>query len=116
MAIVDGYYSHPHIAAQLYPNLHAAREGYGALGDFGALHGFEDDLKRVFALIPGAGNAYNSLVGLIQQKAREGALQAVPEIKAQVESTVKPYVFAALLLGFGGFLFGVSTWLQNRRG
>ena len=116
MAIVDGLYSRPEIAAQLYPNLDSARLGYSPLGEFGQLSGFEDDLKRVFSLIPGAGNAYQSLVGLIQQKAKEGALQAVPQIKAEVEATVKPYVFAALLLGFGGFLFGISTYLVNRRG
>jgi hypothetical protein len=112
MSVVDSYYSHPHVAAQLYPNLEAAQLGYSALGEFG---GFEDDLKRVFSLIPGAGNAYQSLVGLIQQKAKEGALQAVPQIKAEVEKTVKPFVYAALLLGFAGFCLGMSTYLQNRR-
>lgn len=115
MSTVEGYYRHPHVAAQLYPNYDAALHGYSALGEFGQLGSFEDDLKRVFALIPGSGNAYASLVGLIQQKAKEGALQAVPEIKAKVEETVKPFVLAALLLGAGGFLFGLSTYLMNRR-
>jgi hypothetical protein len=112
MATVEGYYSHPHIEAQLYPNLDAAMRGTVPLAGLGS---FEDDLKRVFSLIPGAGNAYQRLVGLIQQKAKEGAQQAIPEIKAQVEATVKPYVYAAFLLGIGGFLFGLSTYLQNRR-
>ncbi len=107
MAIVDGYYSHPHVRAQM---------GLSPLYESGGeLSGVEDDVKRILALIPGASGYYNSLVALIQQKAKEGALQAVPEIKAQVEATVKPYVYAAFLLGLGGFLFGLSTYLQNRR-
>lgn len=115
MAAVDGYYSHPHVRAQLYPDLDAAVRGASPLGEFGQLGGFEDDVKRILSMIPGASGYYNSLVGLIQQKAKEGALQAVPEIKAQVEATVKPYVYASFLLGLGGFLFGLSMWLQNRR-
>ncbi len=114
MATVEGYYSHPHVAAQLFPNLDAARGGWGSLGSVGQLGGVEDDVKRILSLIPGASGYYNSLVALIQQKAKEGALQAVPEIKAQVEATVKPYVYAAFLLGLGGFLFGISTYLRNR--
>lgn len=101
--------------AHLYPNLDAALYGLGSIGSVSQLGGFEDDLKRVFSLIPGAGNAYNSLVGLIQQKAKEGALQAIPQIKAEVESTVKPFVYASLLLGFAGFAIGLSTYMLNRR-
>ena len=130
MASVNSYYSHPHVEAQLYPSYDAARQaGYGysyeeamkadgyspGLGYLGYLGGFEDNLKRVFNAIPGASGAYNDLVLLIQAKAKEGAEQAIPRIKSEVESTVKPFVIAALLLGFGGFLFGISTYLQNRR-
>jgi len=82
----------------------------------GALYGFEDNLKRVFSLIPGAGSAYTDLVALIESKAKEGAEQAIPRIKSEVEATVKPYVIAALLLGFGGFMFGISTYMIARRG
>ncbi len=82
----------------------------------GSLYGFEDNLKRVFSMIPGASNAYNDLVELIKSKAKEGAEAAIPRIKSEVESTVKPYVIAALLLGFGGFLFGISTYMMHRRG
>lgn len=110
MAIVDGYWTHPQVRAQmgLSPLYESSYEG-------GGLGGVEDDVKRILSLIPGASGYYNSLIALIQQKAKEGALQAVPEIKAQVEATVKPYVYTAFLLGLGGFLFGISTYLQNRR-
>jgi hypothetical protein len=111
MSTVEGYYNHPNVAAQLYPNYGAAQMGYSSLGEF---WGFEENLKRVFAAIPGASTAYNDLVALIQQKAKEGAEQAIPRIKSEVESTVKPYVIAALLLGLGGFLFGISTYMMNR--
>jgi hypothetical protein len=100
--------------AELYPDYRSAVYGsrfYG-LG----LSGFEDNLKRVFSLIPGAGTAYSDLVQLIESKAKEGAEQAIPRIKSEVEATVKPFVIAAMLLGFGGFLFGISTYLQYRRG
>ena len=112
MSAVEGYVNHPHVHAQLYPNYEAARRA--GLG-YGGLYGFEDNLKRVFSLIPGAGNAYNDLVSLIESKAKEGAEQAIPRIKSEVEATVKPYVIAALLLGFGGFLFGISTYMAARR-
>ena len=115
MATVEGYYDHPHIRAQLYPNLDAAKLGYSPIGEY-QLGGVEDDVRRILSLIPGASGYYNSLVGLIQQKAKEGAMQAIPQIKAEVEATVKPYVIAAMLLGLGGFLFGLSTYMMNRRG
>lgn len=114
MATVEGYYAHPHIEAQLYPNLDSAVRGGEPLGSFG-LGGVEDDVKRILSLIPGASGYYNSLITLIQQKAREGAEQAIPRIKGEVEATVKPYVYAAFLLGLGGFLFGLSTYLSNRK-
>lgn len=114
MSAVEGYYSHPHVQAQLYPSLDAAQRGYSPLGEW-QLGGVEDDVRRILSLIPGASAYYNSLVALIQQKAREGAEQAIPRIKAEVEATVKPYIYAAFLLGLGGFLFGLSTYLRNRR-
>lgn len=115
MATIDGYHNHPHVAAQLYPNYDAARYGVGGLGDFGQLGGVEDDVKRILGLIPGASGYYNSLIALIQQKAKEGAEQAIPRIKSEVEATVKPFVYAAFLLGLGGFLLGLSSYLSNRR-
>lgn len=114
MATVEGYYDHPHIRAQLYPNYEAAQLDYSPLGEY-QLGGAEDDVRRILSLIPGASGYYNSLVALIQQKAKEGAEQAIPRIKSEVESTVKPYVYAAFLLGLGGFLFGLSTYMMNRR-
>lgn len=119
MATVEGYYSHPHVQAQLYPDYESAiaddasYDGLGYVSGLGA--SFEDNLKRVFAAIPGASGAYNDLVLLIQSKAKQGAEAAIPRIKGEVEATVKPYVIAAMLLGFGGFLFGISTFLQNRK-
>lgn len=116
MSTVHGYYNHPHVAAQIYPDYESAvndQDGLGYVNGLGA--SFEDNLKRVFAAIPGASGAYNDLVLLIQSKAKAGAEQAIPRIKAEVEGTVKPYVMAAMLLGLGGFLFGISTYLQNRK-
>lgn len=113
MGATHGYYSRPEVEAQLFPNYEAAQAG---LGGFGSLGSAEDDVKRILSLIPGASAYYNSLVALIQQKAKEGALQAVPEIKAQVEATVKPFVIASMLLGFAGFAIGLSSYIMNRRG
>jgi hypothetical protein len=117
MATVEGYYSHPHVRAQLYPDLDAAQHGTQPIGyvHVAGLGGVEDDVKRNLSLIPGASGYYGSLVTLIQQKAKEGAEQAIPRIKSEVEATVKPYVYAAFLLGLGGFLFGISTYLSNRK-
>jgi hypothetical protein len=113
MSTVEGYYNHPHVAAQLFPNYESAmRDGLYGLGDLG---GFEDDLKRIFGLIPGASSGYASLVGLIQQKAREGAEAAIPKIKHEVEAAVKPFVIVAGLLGLAGFLFGLSAYMTARR-
>ena len=114
MATVEGYYSHPHVEAQLYPNYDEAVRGTTPLYGYG-LGGVEDDVKRILSLIPGASGYYNSLVTLIQQKAKEGAEQAIPRIKSEVEATVKPYVIAAFLFGIGGFLFGLSTYLSNKK-
>lgn len=116
MSTMHGYYNHPQVQAELFDSYEAARSGSTPLGSFGGLGSAEDDVKRILSLIPGASGYYNSLVALIQEKAKEGALQAVPEIKAQVESTVKPFVIAAMLLGFAGFAIGVSTYMMNRRG
>lgn len=113
MGAVHGYYSHPQVEAELFESYEAAKRDQ--LGGFSGLGSAEDDVKRILSLIPGASGYYNSLVALIQQKAKEGALQAVPEIKAQVEATVKPYVIGALLIGFAGFAVGISTYLMNRR-
>lgn len=113
MAIIDGYYNDPHVRAQMDPRT-AVQFGRVIDAEGYELSGFEENLKRVFSAIPGASTAYNDLVGLIQQKAKEGAEQAIPRIKHEVESTVKPYVIAALLLGLGGFLFGISTYMLQR--
>lgn len=105
-------------AAQVYPSYEdAVADGwnYDGVPHLNGLGGFEENLKRVFAAIPGAGNAYNDLVLLIQSKAKQGAEQAIPTIEAAVEKKVTPYVIAAGLLGLGGFLFGLSTYLQYRR-
>jgi hypothetical protein len=114
MSTVNGYYNHPHVRAQLFPNYDAARRA-GFSGYDPGLGDFESELQSIFAAIPGAGNAYNDLVQLIQTKAKEGAEQAIPDIQAKVEATVKPYVIAALLIGFGGFLFGFSSYMALRR-
>ena len=110
----QSYYNHPHVNAQIYPNYDAARRQAALDGLYG-LDGFEEELKRIFALIPGASNGYASLVGLIKQKAKEGAEEAIPRIKAEVEATVKPYVIVAGLIGFAGLLFGISAYKMAQR-
>lgn len=108
MGTVHGYYNHPHVAAQLFPDYASARRasfgGYGGLGDF------ESDLKRIFAAIPGASGAYDDLVALIQAKAKEGAEQAIPTIKASIQ----PYIIVTALIGLGGLLFGYSAYRLAR--
>lgn len=108
--MADDYYGYDD---GIFPDYESAKFNRNPLAGLG---NFEDNLKRVFAAIPGAGSAYNDLVLLIQSKAKEGAEQAIPRIKAEVETTVKPFVIAAMLLGFGGFLFGISTYMMNRKG
>lgn len=88
--------------------------GNSILGDITA------DLTKLFALIPGGGTAqdkFNEFVDLIKSKAKEGALQAVPDITAKVKdqanATIKPYVIASLVLGGGGLLLGIASFARR---
>lgn len=60
-------------------------------------------------------NEGGAAVSFIQDKAKQGAESAIPDIQAQVAATVKPYVYAALLLGFGGLLFGIAAYKRSHR-
>ncbi len=79
-----------------------------------------DDLRKLLALIPGGASIDQKLMEFtqyIKDAAKAGALEAVPQIKLQVEATVKPYVIASLALGAGSFLLFASMWLkQNPKG
>ena len=49
-------------------------------------------------------------IATVKGKAKEGALEAVPQIKAAIE----PYVYASLLMGAGGLLFGFAAYRRTR--
>ena len=68
------------------------------------LYGLSDD--------PGV---FTSLIDYVQGKAKAGAEQAIPDIQAQVSSTVKPYVVTSLILGLLGAAFGLGAFLRVRR-
>jgi len=77
-----------------------------------------DDLKSLLSLIPGGESVNQKLADFeayIRAAAKSGAEEAIPDIQAKVEATVQPYVIAALLLGAGGLLFGLSAHMQMRR-
>lgn len=77
-----------------------------------------DDLKQLLSLIPGGASVNQKLADFenyIRAAAHAGALDAVPQIKAEVKATVEPYVMAALALGAGSFLLFASMWLKQRR-
>ena len=57
-----------------------------------------DDLKKLLALIPGGASVNTKLADFeayIRNAAKAGALEAVPEIQAEVKKTVEPYVYVA---------------------
>lgn len=77
-----------------------------------------DDLKSLLSMIPGGESVNQKLADFeayIRAAAKAGAEEAIPDIQAKVEATVQPYVLVALLLGGGGFLFGLSAHLAMRR-
>lgn len=77
-----------------------------------------DDLRQLLALIPGGKSINQKLADFeayIRSAAKAGALEAVPQIQAEVRKTVEPYVIAALALGVGGLLIGLSTRAQMRQ-
>ncbi len=66
-------------------------------------------------LVPGGQNKLAELETYIRSQAEAGAIQAIPQIKAQVQDTTKPYVLGALALGLGGLLFGLGALRTARR-
>lgn len=100
------------------------RDGVALLGampwgqrDFrGATLGdIRSDLARLLSLIPGGTTKLAQLEAYIRSEAEAGAKQAIPEIRRQVQVTATPYVYAALALGFGGFLLGLGALIIARR-
>lgn len=71
-----------------------------------------DDLRRLLQLIPGGSSVNQKLHDFemyIRNAAREGALEAVPQIKIEVKKTVEPYVYASLGIGLLGLLVGLRA-------
>lgn len=71
-----------------------------------------DDLKKLLALIPGGASVNQKLADFeayIRNAARDGALEAVPQIKEEVRKTVEPYVYVAIAIGALGFLMGFKA-------
>lgn len=88
--------------------------GGGNLGDI------QTDLKNIFSILPGNTGAtaqakFNELIAFIRSQAEAGALQAVPRIKAEVKSTVTPYVVVAIGLGALGLGMGAVALLRTRK-
>lgn len=82
------------------------------------LGAIKDDLMKIFALIPGGATAAQKFADfeqLIRTEAKAGAEEAIPEIRAQVKDEVTPYTIAALALGAGGMLIGVSALIVANR-
>lgn len=76
-----------------------------------------DDLKTLLAMIPGGASINQKLADFeqyIRSAAKAGALEAIPEIQAQVKKTVEPYVYISLALGALGFLMGVKALRASR--
>ncbi len=76
-----------------------------------------DDLKRLLALIPGGASVNQKLADFedyIRNAAKQGALEAVPQIQAEVKKTVEPYVYAAIGAGLLGFLMGFKAYRAVR--
>lgn len=71
-----------------------------------------DDLKKLLALIPGGASVNQKLADFedyIRSAAKAGALEAIPEIQAQVKKTVEPYVYVSIAIGVLGLLVGIKA-------
>jgi hypothetical protein len=51
----------------------------------------------------------------IQGKAKEGAEGAIPEIQAQVQTVVKPYVITAILISGTGLVVSLLAYREARK-
>lgn len=78
-----------------------------------------EKLKQILANLPGGSaiaQQLDSVLEVVKAKAKEGAMEAVPKIKAEVKSTVEPYVLASLLMGAGGIILGYAAYRNTRGG
>lgn len=57
----------------------------------------------------------DSALSFIKGEAQSGAEAAIPEIQAQVQTVVQPYVIASLLFGVAGFVLGLTAFLRTRK-
>lgn len=78
--------------------------GGGAV--FGAPPGWFNSLVN---LVPGGQNKVAEFETYLRNEAKAGAESAIPTIKAEVTKTATPFVVGALVLGLGGFLFGLGA-------
>jgi hypothetical protein len=51
----------------------------------------------------------------IRSKAEAGAKQAIPQIRAEVRATVKPYVITSIVVASAGFLAGLTALVISIR-
>lgn len=78
------------------------------------------DLVAFFNTIPIVGpeivSGMDKLEAYIKEAAKAGAEDAIPDIQAQVKTTVKPYILAVGGLAMVGTLFGVAALVKIKRG
>jgi hypothetical protein len=67
------------------------------------------DVTSVLDSIPGV----NTITTYIENKAKTGAQAAIPDIQAQVQTAVLPYVLIALVLGAGGLALGLKAYKRK---
>ncbi len=48
----------------------------------------------------------------VETRARQGAEQAIPQIKTEVENTVKPYIYAAIGAAGLALLVGIAGYVR----
>lgn len=65
--------------------------------------------SSLVALVPGGTNKLAEFETYLRSEARAGAEAAIPTIQTEVKKTVTPYIAGALVLGLGGFLFGLGA-------
>lgn len=78
-----------------------------------------DILQTVLSYVPGGESRYAELVQTIKDRAREGALEAVPEITLRVKdtatATIEPYVIGGLVISIGALFFSLASFMTVRR-
>lgn len=102
-----------------YNGVHVRHEDDGMgdeLGGGAALGTPPGWFNALVSLVPGGANKVTEFENYIRSEARAGAESAIPEIRDEVTKTAKPFVIGAVVLGLGGFLFGLGAWRASKRG